>query len=315
MSWFLIAVLSYLLLAVVNLFDKFLLNKVLSSTKTYVFLVCLLGSLVGLASPWFLEWPGLGMLLFNIGLGTILAFALYFLYESLKKSDASKVLIIIGGTIPIFSIILSVGFLGDRFSLNQWLGMALSLIGIFLIAIIPTKQSWWHRFWMNLGLKKKKSNRALVLALASALVYAIFFVGTKYAYQTQSFASAFIWIKLGSLVPVLYLLFVPKHRLEIVGNLVKKDKKKDQGKSKFLVLFNQILGAVSGILQNYAIFLGPVAIINALQGVQYAFLIVLGIIFTVFFPKIIKEDIGAKAIVYKGSAIILISLGLYLIAI
>jgi hypothetical protein len=68
------------------------------------------------------------------------------------------------------------------------------------------------------------------------------------------------------------------------------------------------------MIQNYAVYLGPVAIINAMQGIQYAFLLVFGIFFTVFFPKILKEDISKKIIYKKVLAILLIAIGLYLIS-
>ena len=67
-------------------------------------------------------------------------------------------------------------------------------------------------------------------------------------------------------------------------------------------------------MQNYAIALGSVVLVNALQGVQYAFLMVLGGLITVFYPKIIKEKINNVIILQKIVAITLISFGLYFIA-
>ena len=46
MSWILIAIIAYFILAIVNLADKFLLEKVLPSAKTYTFLVGVLALVV-----------------------------------------------------------------------------------------------------------------------------------------------------------------------------------------------------------------------------------------------------------------------------
>jgi len=56
-----------------------------------------------------------------------------------------------------------------------------------------------------------------------------------------------------------------------------------------------------------------VAIINALAGVQYAFLFILTTIISVYFPKIIKENITPRIIAQKLSAITLIAAGLFLV--
>ena len=76
---------------------------------------------------------------------------------------------------------------------------------------------------------------------------------------------------------------------------------------------NQGIAAIGFLLQNYAIFLGSVAIVNALQGVQFAFLLVLGGLISVFFPKLLKENVSKMVIIQKILAIVLISLGLYFI--
>jgi drug/metabolite transporter (DMT)-like permease len=124
-----------------------------------------------------------------------------------------------------------------------------------------------------------------------------------------------MWVRLGALLTVLFFLFDKKSRLEIFKNLGIGQKKKKQKKQKniFLFLFNQALGSLSFILQNYAIFLGPVAIITALQGVQYAVMIFLAF-FLGFFFKEYKEKFSWRLLGQKTIAIIFISIGLYFIS-
>ena len=66
MSWIFVALLAYLFLVIANLFDKFLIDNVLPSSKAYTFIACLLGGLVFLAAPWFLQWPGFFWFFINI---------------------------------------------------------------------------------------------------------------------------------------------------------------------------------------------------------------------------------------------------------
>lgn len=68
----------------------------------------------------------------------------------------------------------------------------------------------------------------------------------------------------------------------------------DQNNQRFFIIFNQFLGGMAVVLQNLAIALAPlasVAIINALAGVQYAFLFILTTVISIYFPNIIKEKL------------------------
>ena len=65
--------------------------------------------------------------------------------------------------------------------------------------------------------------------------------------------------------------------------------------------------------QNYAIFLGPVAIITALQGVQYAIMMFFSFFLGMFFKEY-KEKFSWKSLIQKSFALVFISLGLYFIS-
>ncbi len=51
MSWLLVAILSYLILAVVSLVDKYLLTNSIPNPKVYVFYVGTMGALVLILAP------------------------------------------------------------------------------------------------------------------------------------------------------------------------------------------------------------------------------------------------------------------------
>ena len=310
MDWIFVALSAYLFLAIANLLDKFLVDKVLKNSKTYAFVACIMGLVVLVIAPWFIEWPGLFWFSFNIFNGFLFAIALWTLYESLKRGEAAKTLVFIGGLTRVFSILLSLVLFNKVYPWNQWLGIGFLLLGVFVIAILPESRNFTKKLFHRFNLKNVHTQYAFRIAAVSAMFYASYFIASKYAYNNQPFVSAFLWNRLGAGIFVLVFLIRKKDRLAIYS-LFKKPK---QNKNKSLVVFNQILGSSGFILQNYAISLGPVAIINAMQGFQYAFLLILSSAFAFFVPNLYKEKFSWRIIAQKIFAIVIVGIGLAFIA-
>jgi len=308
MSWILITIIAYFILAIVNLADKFLLDKILPSAKTYTFLVGILGLAILVIAPWFLEWPGLYLFILNIIVGMLLPGALMLLYTALRLGDASKIITLIGGSVPIFTILLSFILLGERFTGMQYMAFFYLIFGTLIISYFPSGHELWTKVIVWFGFDNLKRLRAILVAVLSAFIFALFFVGSKYLYNNQEFISAFIWIRVGSFISVLFFLLHKASRKEIFKSI-----KKLRGKSRTVFISNQGLAAIGFFLQNYAISLGSVALVNALQGVQYVFLLILASLITIFYPKVLKEKISKFIILQKLVGIGLISFGLYFI--
>jgi drug/metabolite transporter (DMT)-like permease len=243
--------------------------------------------------------------------GGIFALALWLLYEALLRGEAARILVFIGGMTPVFSLIFSVLFFKEQFTISQWLGMGLLLCGVFIIAFLPTHRSYLTRVFHKLRLYQEPAAGGLWVALLSALAYSLYFLSTKQAYAFQPFASAFIWTRLGA--GLLVLLFLT--RVATRQAVVKIFHHSSPNQHKFLVIFNQACGSLGFILQNYAIFLGSVVLVNALQGVQYAFLLIISAILAALAPKLLQETFSWPIFIHKTLAIIVIALGLYFLAI
>jgi len=311
MSWLLAALSAYLFLAIANLFDKFLVDNVLPSSKAYAFVVCLFGGFLLLAAPWFLQWPGVYWFIINISAGFLFAIALWTLYEALRRGEAARTLVFIGGLTPIFSVTFSVWFFKEQFSTVEWLGIITLLIGIIIVALLPQHRSFLIRLMKKFRLTQDIKKGYLTFAVISAFTYASYFILTKYTYSTQPFASAFIWTRLGAALFVLLFLIRRQDREDVLQIFKKKKKTKKGG----LVIINQIIGSTGFILQNYAISLGSVALINALQGVQYAFLLILSTGLALLSPRLLKETFSWRIFLQKTVAVLVITLGLYFILI
>ncbi len=308
MTWLVVAIIAYIVMAIVNVADKFILEHVVSGPRTYTFLVGASGAAVIILAPWFLAWPGMGLFLFNLLVGSFFAAGIFFMYSALKGHDASQIFTLVGGTVPIFTIILSIIFFHEAFSANQWTAIVYLILGTMIISSISTRHSIWYEVKKFLHIHFEKRWHSILFAFISALFFALFWFGSKVAYNTQEFLSAFIWIRLGTFLAVVCLLISPRNRSEIAKDL-KKSKSKKQ--NQFIFLGTQLGGALGSILQNYAVALGSVALVTSLQGLQYGLILAFTYFITIFYPKIIKEKSSHKIMAYKITAALLVAMGLF----
>lgn len=309
MSWIFIALSAYLILAFANLLDKFLVDQVVKSSRAYAFIVCVFGLLVFLLAPWFLSWPGWGLFFGNLLAGGIFALAIWFLFEALYRGEASRILILVGGLTPVFSILFSWLFFKEHFSALQFLGFLFLLMGILIVAFLPVQRSYASRVFNKLRLTQEIKMGGFGFAVLAALAYSTYFLSTKFLYSTQPFLSVFMWNRLGAALLVILFLISRSERRIIISQFYKSSSHRNQ----ILVFFNQLLGSLGFLLQNYAIFLGSVALVNALQGAQYAFLLIIGTGLALLSPKLLKETFSWPVFFKKLSAVVIIGLGLYCI--
>jgi hypothetical protein len=74
-----------------------------------------------------------------------------------------------------------------------------------------------------------------------------------------------------------------------------------------------VAAALAFIMLNWAISLGNVALINALQGTQYLFLILIVVFLSSRYPKIMKEQFRGGVMLQKVLGTTLVVLGLYML--
>ena len=225
------------------------------------------------------------------------------------------------GTIVCFRVGAADAYFLLKENLNpqQYIAFIFLIIGSFLVSLDFQRHGAWHWLKKKLHLEKRFSmphiRKALWVALPSAALFGISHVLAKYVYTQTEFLTGFIWTRFGSLLAVIFLLLIPLNRELIFKDLKKNKKKKKQAKKtgvKFL--FGQACGGSAMLLIQYAIFLGSVSLVTSLQGVQYAFVFLIILITTLFFPKFLKEEITKEIFIQKIIAVIFIFIGLYFIA-
>lgn len=297
MYWLIIAISAYLINAVNSIVDKFLLSRSVLKPVVYSFYIGVLGLFTVIFIP-FVNFtvPPFNQLFISLFTGGLFILAIFTFFNALYLGETSRVLPLVGGMIPLFIFSLSFIFLEERLTTSQLFAFFLLVCGAVLISI-----------------KKRKigtpSETDVFLAILASFIYACAFVSTKFVYINQPFWSGFIWMRIGSFLGALSFLVFPKIREKIFN--ASRTVKREMG---ILYLSNQGLGGLSFLLQNYAISLASVSLVSALQGTQYAFLIILIAILSVKAPVLIRGELRRGIRLKRISAIALITAGLLLLA-
>lgn len=318
MNWLLITIIGYFLNAGVYVADKFLLSKKFHSSITYTFYVgiwSVFNLTLLIFAPWF---PSFRELVIDLLAGGLFLVTLIFWYKALHQSEATRVVPLVGALTPIFSFIFSFIFLGETFDTLQLLTFFILIAGGILICVKNTKVYTIERLTRrikevygnivgDIHAEYRPTRRLLVNSVASALFFAAYYVLMKYIYMHQPFIGSFVWSRMGSFLGVLVMFAIPYCRKNIV---IHKSEAKSFPNLVFFIVV-RFAAAAAFIIINWAISLGNVAMVNALQGVQYLFLIVIVLIMSAKFPQIVKEEVGRGVLLQKIIGVLLVSIGLY----
>lgn len=299
MNYLLIAVVAHLIFALVYIADKAVVSEAELEPVAYAFYVGVLSLFILFLIPFGFSLMPSSKIVFALLAGALFVFSLLFFYRAVKASEISRTAPIFGAAVPIFTLLLAYGFLGERLAHKELVASVFLIVGGIIMARRVSSGKAKSIGWV----------RGLGDALIGSLLMATSYVLSKYVYQSQIFINAFIWIRLGSFVGALIFLLSAKNRRIIFT----KTKKLKFGTAA-LVSANKLVSAGGFILLNYAIFLGSVSLVNALQGVQYLFLLILSVFLSKKFPQILEEQIGRKILFQKIIAILFIASGLLILA-
>ncbi len=304
--WFFISLLGYLFLAIVFVLDKLILTKSIDKPVVYTFYstIFMFGAL--------LTWPFGVELLISVDWiwatvsGLAFGFALWTMFIAVKKEEASRINPFIGSIITIATFGLASIFLGE--SLNAW-----QIIGILLLFFATLLLSFFGEQHGKRGLSV-----GFLWGILSGILFAVSHTTAKYIYEIYPFLTGFIWTRATVGLVGLVCLFFPAvwdtfKRKE--SKSLKHCKKKGFAKKHAvgIVVTNKVLGVLAVVLIQYAIAIGSVTIVNALVGVQYAIMLLMIYLLTIYTPKIFKEhfskgelkvEIIAIALIIVGSAMV-----------
>lgn len=308
MPFMLIAIISHLITGVANVIDKVVVAKYLKAPSIYAFYVGILTLLSLVLIPFGVVWPGFPQFVMSIIFGIFFVAGFYLMNAGLLRGETSRVITILGGSLPIFTFILSFIFLAERLSNQQLLAVIVLVAGIITMG---WEKKHHDEPTLITNVVKSLGHKYVVYSLSAAFFFAASFVGSKFVYDHQPFISGFFWMRMGGVLAGLLMLLNPVWRREIIDDL--KTPVKEQKTAKGLILINQTVGAAGFILLNIAISRGSATIVNALQGVQYGFIFILALMLGNKIPQL-KEELTSAIIIQKAIAILLIGIGLAILS-
>ncbi len=297
-SWILITILAHFLNAAVVIIDKHIVSNTVLKPVAYTFysgvfqiLFLALIPIVGFTMP-----EG-GLFVIGIANGALFIFTLLVFYKSLKLGEASRIMPIVGATIPIFTVLLSYIILGELLAIGQFIAFSFFIIGGLLLS-------------SKIDRGKFSLAKGFLLAVLAGFMFALYYILIKYLYLRLDFFDGFFLFQFGGFLGAM-LLLVSKNNREKIFSAPETIKKR----TALLFIPNKILAALAATLIFYAISIegSKVAIINSLQSVQYVFILLFAFILSKKLPKLYHEQAGEKIIFQKISAIILIGIGLVLL--
>lgn len=300
--------------------DKFLLSKKIHSSVVYAFYVGI-WSIFNFTLLIFDFWvPTAREFGIDILAGLLFLITLIFWYKALHQSEATRVVPIVGALVPIFSLLLGYIFLDEVLEQKQVLAFFILIAGGILISVKHTRfyalselsnrlKNVFGNMLGGIHASYRPMQRLVVNSLVSATLFAAYYVIIKYVYTFQPFIGGFVWSRLGTFFGVIIIFLIPQYRKKIIEYREHTKKPKSLG----LFLAVRLLAALAFIMLNWAISLGSVAMINALQGTQYVFLFLLVLFLSARYPKVLKEEWGRGVILQKSIGIVLVMLGLYIL--
>lgn len=291
-----ISLAAYFFLALSGLIDKVLLQKIMISPRAYAFYVGMLSVLVFVLLPFgVISVPGTRTLLAAATSGFAGVYALWAFYSGLKDFEPTRVITTVGALTPVLTLILSTIIFSEVHPLSHLLAVVLLVLGGILLSLRGTVGGTFSLALLN-------------HAVISAGLFAVSLAMMRFVFLHEPFLNGLFWVRIGGLLGALSIIAVPENFRRIYWATKKAPKT-----APVPFLFNQGLGGLGGVLQNYAISLGSASLVTAIQGVQYVFLFFLAIILGRYFTEV-REKLSSHEVMDKLVAMTVVGLGLYLLA-
>lgn len=301
MSWILFALGGYFFNAVTSIFDKFLLSGRIKEPCVYAFYVAILSLFAIVFVPFGVQIiPWQTIVVFVIS-GVLFLYGLVAFYNAVKRSEISRVAPLVGITTAAIAAVASLAFgpaANLSFSPISFLSLFLLLGGAFLIAF---------------DLPLKPNDALMKSTLLAGALMALSLIFLKTGYRNADFINGLVWSRLGFLIGGISLFFIPEYRAAILESThAMTETNKENFITGALFILNKVFGAISTFLLTYAAYLGPITFIQALNGIQYAFVLLLALPLSFYFPQIFGEKLFFWDWVQKVVAVFLIAIGMWL---
>ncbi len=308
--WITIVIVAQLFHALVSLFDKYIVShSTLPNPVVYAFYVNLLSSvsiiilLIGeFINPFIrifevtlpmlseLTIPTGKLVILSLIFGFVTLQALIAFYKALRQADASDVAPMVTAVASIVSLILSHYLFDVAFTRNTFVAFALLVVGTLLIS------------------RLRCSFRVVRLSITAGILFAVHSVLLKVIFNDFSFSDGFFWTRMAGVIAALSLLSLRGVRYRVFSQGTE-----GSTKTGLWIIGNKVVASVASLLTLTAINLGNVAVVNALGGLQFIFLLLFGTFLGHKTPREIGENVSHRDVVHKAIPILCVAVGLVLL--
>lgn len=300
MWWILFAFSGPVLWAASTHIDKYIVECYFKRSSMAVLMVST--ALIGVVMLPFIWWARPEVFniswfsIFIITLSGILYMgAMLFYMKAIQSEEASTVSPFFEAA-PLFAYTLAYFVLGEKLSSLQILGCLLVIIGTLFLS-------------MHLGEHKRKkfNTRLVILMLSCAFLVALSSVIFKFFAVNVEFWVTTFWTYFGEAIFGIIILLWPPYFREFIGIL----------KRSTLAIFgitgaNELINLGGGLGFRYALLFAPLSVVQTIGNTTTLFVFIFGILLSLFFPALGRENLSTKNLIQKGVSALLVGIGVTL---
>ena len=289
----LLTIFQYLVQAVVDLMDKFLITARKLEPVKYTFYTVVTGLVLLVAWPWLYYALPLKNIVLCLLSGAAFSLAMYVFFKALAQGEVSRVVPFVFGLVPVFDILISILTRRNVLQVNEVAAMFLLIPGALLVS--HQQGSFWLK---HAGLKT-----------LSAFLFSGYYALWQFAAQTGPVLNNLMWNRLGAALALIFFLVFAGFRKKVFAT----DEVKNKKGTSALFLFKQVLGGLNFVFLSFLLVLGKISVINGLQGFRYVFLLGFSLTLSKKRRHLIEEDTKRHTMTQKSFGIALIFLGTVLL--
>jgi uncharacterized membrane protein len=298
-SWVVFAFSGPVLWAISVHLDKYLVERFFKESNVAVMLLfTAFVGLVLLPFIWIYEpsvtVPGARSIALIILSGVLYMGAMLLYLQALQTEEASVVAPYFQSG-PLFGYVLAYFVLGETLSWRQLAGGAMIVLGALSVSVN-----------FKYGARMFKTRLAVLMlscGFAGALGSLIFKI---YAINIEFWTTTF-WMYVGEAIFGCALLLVPTYRRQLAATL-----RVNTAALLSINGSNELINLGGGLGNRYALMFAPLSLVQAIGSTTTLFVFALGVVLSVFWPGVAREDMSGRELAKKGLAALLVAAGVAL---
>jgi len=221
--------------------------------------------------------------------------AIYFYLEALQAEEASTVAPFFQAA-GIYGLILGYFILGEKLSILQIIGVLLIIAGSVLLSLR-----------LGQGASRIKT-RLVILMLTCALAIALSSLIFKFFAVRDEFWTTTFWNFAGQALFGVILMLTAANRRQFI-----KMMRTNTGAVLSVNGANELINLGGNLGMRYTLLFAPLGIVQAIGSTTPFFVLFFGVILSLFFPSLGREEISFAGLIQKIIAITLVVAGVLLI--